>query len=274
MIYLITAVHNNKLIHNLNKKYLKDFLGLKTKFKSIIVLDNFKLNNIQIQKNFDKVITTKKELFFFGSIIFGLKKIGLQKEDRVIIYNTDSVLYTKENFCSLNYNQYYEKEVICGRFLNSRKVQSYGAWEENQSLISPRIHNNIYIDIANKTYSKYVCNSNLLSISGDIILEILNDNIPYKQTYFDYVATKIACRKRYPLRIVDIPIILERHDNDIKNKYVDNSSKYFGIESPFNPFLLGLRIRLKYFKRTLLSFFFYRIFLSLKSLVFIKIKNN
>ena len=267
MIYLITAVHNEKLIYNLNKNYLKDFLGLNSKFKSIIVLDNFKINNKKIEKFFDKVITTKKELFFFGSIIFGLKKIGLQKEDRVIIYNTDSVFSTKKNLSSINYNHLQENEVICGRFLNSRNLQSYGAWEENQSLISPRIHNNIYIDNTNKTYSKYVCNSNLLSISGDIILEILKEKIPYKQIYFDYVATKIASRKRYPLRIVNIPIILERHDKDIKNKYIDNASKYFGMESPFNPFLLGLRVRSKYFKRKLLSFFFYRIFLSLKSLV-------
>ena len=254
MIYLITAVHNQNLISNLNKKYLKDLLGLKSKFKSIVVLDNFKLNNIQIEKNFDNVIATNEELFFFGSLIFGLKKMRIEKEDRVIIYNTDSVLSANEKFNPVDFNHFYEKEVICGRFLNSRNVQSYGAWEENQSLISPRIHKNI--DIKNVFYNNYICNSNLLSIGADLLLEIFEDNISYKQIYFDFVISKVACKKKYPLRIVNIPIILERHDKDIKNKYGDNSSKYFGLESPFNPFLLGLRIRNKYFKRTLISFFF------------------
>ena len=272
MIYLITAVHNHNLIPKSNKKFFKHFLGLKNDFKSIIVLDNFKLNNVKLEKNFDKVISTNKELFFFGSIIYGLKKIGVKKKDRIIIYNIDSIIIDEEKLIALDFNEFYENEVICGRFLNNKNQQSYGAWEENKSFISPRIHNNIYINISNKSNFNYVCNSNLLSISGDIILEILNDKIPYKQTYFDYVATKVACRKRYPLRIVDIPIVIERHDKDIKNKYLDNSSKYFGIESPFNPLLIGLRIRLKYFKRTLLSFFFYRIYLSLRSLVLLKNK--
>ena len=272
MIYLITAVHNQNLIPNSNKKYLKALLGLRNNFKSIIVLDNFKLNNLKIEKNFDKVISTNKELFFFGSIIFGLKKIGIKKKDRIIIYNTDSINFDEGDSNSIDFNEFCESEIICGRFLNNKNLQSYGAWEENQSYISPRIHNNISIDIPNKNHSRYVCNSNLLSFSADIALEVLKDNIPYKQIYFDYVVSKVACLKRYPLRIVDIPKIIERHDKEIKNKYGDISSPYFGLESPFNPFLLGLKIRLKYFKRTLLSFFFYRIILTLKHLIFSKNK--
>ena len=272
MIYLITAVHNQNLIPNINKKYLKDSLGLRKNFKSIIVLDNFILNDVRILKNFDIVITSNKELFFFGAIIFGLKKIGIKHKDRIIIYNTDSLILNRADLFSIDFNPSSENDIVCGRFLNNKKKQSYGAWQENQSFISPRIHNNVDIDISNKTYSKYVCNSNLLSFSADIFLEVLEDNISYEQIYFDYVISKIACRKRYPLRIVDIPIILERHDKDIKNKYGDFSSKYFGLESPFNPFLLGLKIRVKYFRRTLISFLFYRIILNLTSLIFYKNK--
>ena len=85
MIYLITAVHNHNLIPKLNKKFYKHLLGLKNEFKSIIVLDNFKLNNLKLENNFDEVISTNKELFFFGSIIHGLIKIGVKKKDRIII---------------------------------------------------------------------------------------------------------------------------------------------------------------------------------------------
>lgn len=264
MIYLITAVHNEIYLNNLNKNDLKSFLGLSRDFISIIVMDNFKLKNKKYLNNFDQVITTKKDLFFFGSILYGLKLINIKKGDRIIIYNTDSVKFSLNSKNQIDFNNKYSKEIVCGRFLNSENKQSYGAWKESKSLFSPKIHNNKVADFSNKNRD-YICNSNLLNISADIILNVFTDGIEYKQTYLDFVISKMASRKNYNLKIIDIPITLERHDKQIKDKFLDIKSIYKGIESPFNPFTLGLKIRAKYFKRTLPSFIFYRLFLHLKN---------
>ncbi len=264
MIYLITAVHNESLIKNLNKTYLRNFLGIRKNFLSIVVLDNFKLKNKKYFNYFDQVIFTKKELFFFGCILYGLKLINIKKNDRIIIYNTDSVENSLKSESKIDFNARNSKEIICGRFRNSENKQSYGAWKENKSFLSPKIHNNIAAD-SNKKNVDYICNSNLLSFSADIILKVFDDGIDYKQTYMDFVISKIASKKNYVLKIIEIPINIERHDEEIKNKFLDKKSFYKGIESPFNPFILGSKIRAKYFKRTLLSFIIYRLFLNIKN---------
>ncbi len=266
MIYLITAVHEEKLIKNINKTYLKEFLSINNEFKSFIVIDNFKLKNKKIYNDFDKVIFTKKELFFFGSLLFGLKEINIREDDRIIFYNVDSILFDFKKKYSVDFKPFFEKEVTCGRFKNSRNKQSYGAWYGSNSFLSPRIHNNKSIQRSINLESNYICNSNLLSFSGDIILEIFEDNILYSQTYLDFVISKIACNKKYPLRVIDIPILVERHQLEIIDKFTNKSSKFYGIESPFNPLNLGLQIRSKYFKRTVIPFFVYRLMLFLKSI--------
>ena len=271
MIYLITAVHKEKLIYKLDKNYLKEFLGLNNEFKSLIVIDNFKLINKIIYKDFDEVIFTNKELFFFGSILFGLKKLNINKDDRIIIYNTDSINLNLKNNSFVDFNPFFEKEVICGRFKDSKNMQSYGAWYATNSFFTPRIHNNKIIQERIYLERNYICNSNLLSFSGDIMLDIFKDNILYSQTYLDFVISRIACKKKYPLKIIDIPVLIERHDHEIKEKFISKLSNYYGIESPFNPLILGLQIRSKYFKRTIIPFFVYRLMLFLKSKIFLKI---
>ena len=134
--------------------------------------------------------------------------------------------------------------------------------KESKSLFS-RNHNN-KADFSNKNRD-YIYNSNLLNISADIILNIFTDGIEYKQTYLDFVISKMASRKNYNLKIIDIPITLERHDKQIKEKFLDKKSIYKGIESPFNPFTLGIKVRAKYFIRTLPSFIIYRLFLIIKN---------
>ena len=271
MLYLITATHDNKKISAISRDYLKTFLGINSNFLSLLILDNKTTLRPNIVKQFDKVIATNEESYFFGSIVYGLKMINPKKDDRIVIYNTDSIIKNK-NTPNVDIIPKKFNEVVCGRYVNKNGKQSYGAWELNESIFSPRLHKGKEITNKSKPFKDYICNSNLLSIPANIIIEIINDKIKYQQTYFDFVISKIASKKNYPIRIVNMPISIGRHDKDIRNKYVNKSSNFDSLNSPFNPLLLGIKVRKKYFRKSLISFVFYRLYIHFCSTKNIKIK--